>query len=119
MPPAPSSRMISYGPIRVPFGRVMQSAKLGASGRISQPERAPPSADGGSIGSVEANEAAAGGDAHRFGAARDAQLLEQVSEVRLHGPLGDRERRGDFLVAVPVGEQPQRGELPRRELHLG
>jgi hypothetical protein len=46
-----------------------------------------------------------------FGAARDAELLEQVSDVGLRRVLADAERVGDLLVRLPIGEQAQRGQL--------
>src|SRR5439155_19741588 len=39
------------------------------------------------------------------------ELLKDVREVGLHGPLADRERRADFLILVPRCHQPDDLEL--------
>src|SRR5438132_12874509 len=57
------------------------------------------------------DEAAAHGDLDRLGAAGDAELLEEMSEVRLDRALADRELGGDFLVRSAVGHQLQRRHL--------
>ena len=53
----------------------------------------------------------------RFGAARDAELLEQCPRCVFDCAITDPELVGNFLVALAVGHQLQRRQLPRRELH--
>src|SRR6185369_7162304 len=63
------------------------------------------------IRSVEAYEAAPGRDLHRLGAARDAELLEQMTQVGFDRSLADAELIRDFLVGLAVGHQAQRRQL--------
>src|SRR5436190_10622775 len=47
---------------------------------------------------VHPHQAAAVGHLHRLGTAGDAQLLEEMTQVGLHGTLGDAQVGGDLLV---------------------
>src|ERR1700734_624969 len=67
--------------------------------------------------SVEAHETATDGGADRRGAARDAQLLVEMRDVDLDGPLADGQRVSDCPVGFARRQETQDVHLARRELH--
>src|SRR6266542_935157 len=52
----------------------------------------------------------------RGGPRRDTKLREDVLHVAGGGVLADRERRGDFAIALPGRDQPHHFQLARRQV---
>src|SRR6266540_6013776 len=52
----------------------------------------------------------------RRGPRRDAKLRQDVLHVAGGGVLADRERRGDFAIALPGRDQPHNFQLARRQV---
>src|SRR5947207_11878104 len=97
-----------------------RSIRPGASRGIAIRTHGPPArSPNASRPLFETHETAARRDLDRFGAARHAQLFEQMTEMRLHGALADLERAGNFLVRLAIGHQPERGHLSWCELDTG
>src|SRR4051794_12640326 len=67
---------------------------------------------------LQADEAAARRDFDGFSPAGDAELLEQMAEMRLDRALADRQLGRDLFVRLAVCHQPKRGHLARRQLDV-